>query len=116
MKIRGAFAAAAITVCAGCSSSTTAPATTGLRVDIAIANGTGTPANAALQGKVWQPITLNVSSDAVDELHAHSVPDHEFPVEARTGQMFQFVVDVPGQMDVELHDLDRTVASIQVQP
>jgi hypothetical protein len=31
-------------------------------------------------------------------------------------QSFQFTVDVPGKVDVELHHLKRTVATIQIQP
>ncbi len=63
-----------------------------------------------------QPITLRVTSDAADELHVHSVPDHKFEVAAAANQTFQFNVDVPGNVDVELHHLDRTVATIQVRP
>ena len=57
-----------------------------------------------------------MSSDAADELHVHSVPDHKFQVAAVADQTFQFSVDVPGNVDVELHHLDRTVATIQVRP
>ena len=46
----------------------------------------------------------------------HSVPDHKFQVAAMADQTFQFSVDVPGNVDVELHHLDRTVATIQVRP
>ena len=87
----------------------------GLVVDITISNGAVTPANAEFEAKVGQPITFRVTSDAADELHVHSVPDHEFEVAAKPNQTFQFSVDVPGQVEVELHKLDRTVATIQVQ-
>ncbi len=87
-----------------------------LWVDITIAHGQVTPSNATLQATVHQPITLHVTSDAVDELHVHSVPDHKFEVAATANQMFRFSVDVPGSVDVELHHLDRTVATIHVRP
>lgn len=87
----------------------------GLVVDITISNGAVTPANAEFEAKVGEPITFRVTSDVADELHVHSVPDHEFEVAARPNQTFQFSVDVPGQVEVELHKLDRTVATIQVQ-
>ena len=45
----------------------------------------------------------------------HSVPDHKFPAAAAPNQTFQFSVDVPGNVEVELHHLDRTIATIQVQ-
>lgn len=85
-------------------------------VDVTIAKGQVTPTNAALQAKVRQQITLHVTSDATDELHVHSTPDHKFPVAAAPNQTFQFAVDVPGNVEVELHHLDRTIATIQVQP
>ena len=55
-------------------------------------------------------------ADAPDELHVHSTPDHEFEIAAAPNQTFQFTVDVPGSVDVEIHKLDKTVASIQVRP
>ncbi len=100
----------------GCGSTSTAPSGAGLTVDITIAHGQVTPANATLQAAVKQPITLHVTSDVTDELHVHSVPDHKFEVAAAANQTFQFSVDVPGSVDVELHHLDRTVATIHVHP
>jgi hypothetical protein len=58
---------------------------------------------------------LRVTSDATDELHVHSSPDHKFQVAAAPNQTFQFTVDVPGNVEVELHHLDHTIATIQVQ-
>jgi hypothetical protein len=94
----------------------TQPSGAGLVVNITIAKGQVTPSNATLQATVSEPITLRVTSDAVDELHVHSVPDHKFQVAAAANQTFQFSVDVPGNVDVELHHLNRTIATIQVRP
>jgi hypothetical protein len=99
--------------CGGASKTTDVAA---LTVDITIAHGQVTPANATLQAAVHQPITLHVTSDVPDELHVHSVPDHKFEVAAAAHQTFQLSVDVPGSVDVELHHLDRTVATIHVHP
>lgn len=85
-----------------------------MTIDVTIAHGQVTPANATLQATVHQPITLHVTSDATDELHVHSVPDHKFEVAAAANQTFQFSVDVPGSVEIELHHLDRTVATIHV--
>jgi hypothetical protein len=46
----------------------------------------------------------------------HSTPDHEFAIAAAPNQTFQFTVDVPGSVEVELHKLDKTVATIDVRP
>lgn len=132
MRIRtGACVAAAAMVvgAAGCGSGggTAAPSTLsgtsaaqpsdhGLVVEISIAAGNVTPTNATLQATVNEPITLRVDSDAEDELHVHSVPDHEFAIEPKSGQSFEFTVGVPGSVEVELHHVNRTVATIQVRP
>jgi hypothetical protein len=81
-----------------------------------IAGGTVTPTNAQAQAVAGRPIPLAVSSDVVDELHVHSVPEHTFDVDARPDQQFEFTVEVPGRVDVELHDLHRTVVTIEVLP
>lgn len=92
------------------------PPAAGLVFDVTIANGQVNPTNAVLQAKVGQPITVHVTSDATDELHVHSVPDKEFAAAAAANQTFQFTVNVPGDVEVELHHLDRTLATIQVRP
>lgn len=97
-------------------SSAPAPANDATVVDINIASGAVTPTNGQVQGTVGKPIVLNVSSDVADQLHVHSVPENTFQVEPRPGQQFQFTVDVPGQVDIELHDLNRTVVTVQVRP
>jgi hypothetical protein len=98
------------------SSTSQQPPAAGAVFDVTIANGQVTPTNASWQAKVGQPITVRVTSDATDELHVHSVPDHEFEIVAAPNQTFQFSVDTPGDVEVELHHLDRTVATIQVRP
>jgi len=112
-----AWATVSIGVLVACGGSPSKPATpAGLAVDVTIANGQVTPTNATLQAKVKEQITLHVTSDATDELHVHSVPYHKFEVAAAPNQTFQFSVDVPGKVDVELHHLKRTIATIQIQP
>jgi hypothetical protein len=114
--LAGVIAAAMVGGLAGCGSASKTATGAGLSVNVTIAHGQVTPANAILQATVRQPITLHVTSDAADELHVHSVPDHKFEVAAAANQKFEFTVDVPGNVDVELHHLDRTVATIQVRP
>lgn len=85
-------------------------------VDVTIAAGTVTPTNAEVDARVGQPIVLEVTSDATDSLHVHSVPERVFDVQPRAGQRFEFTVDIPGRVDVELHDLNRTVVTFAVTP
>jgi heme/copper-type cytochrome/quinol oxidase subunit 2 len=110
------IAASALLGLTGCGSTTSTPAAGDLTVNVTIADRQVTPANETLQAKVGRPITIHVTSDAADELHVHSVPDHKFEVAAKPDQTFQFTVDVPGSVEVELHHLDRTIATIQVRP
>ncbi|CDO07916.1 hypothetical protein C1S82_07455 [Mycolicibacterium cosmeticum] len=84
-------------------------------IDVTIAGGNVTPTNQQVQAKVKQPIIVRVNSDAADQLHVHSNPEHTFDIKPENGQAFQFTVDVPGRVDVELHHLNKTVATITVQ-
>jgi hypothetical protein len=45
----------------------------------------------------------------------HSTPEHSFNIEAKPSQSFVFTVDVPGKVDVELHKLNKIIATITVQ-
>lgn len=120
MTLRGtlptAWVAALVCGLVACGGSQNQPPTAGLNVDVTIAKGQVTPTNATLPAKVHQQITFQVASDVTDELHVHSTPDHKFQVAAAPNQTFQFSVDVPGNVEVEVHHLDRTIATIQVQP
>ena len=86
-----------------------------LVVDVTIKGGTVTPTNEQLQAGVDEPIVIRVDSDAVDELHVHSTPEHSFDIGVGPAQSFQFTVAVPGSVDVELHELHTTIATIQVR-
>jgi hypothetical protein len=111
-----AWVAALTWVLAACGGSQTQSPAAAPVVDVSIAKGQINPTNATVAAKVHQQITFRVSSDVADVLHVHSTPDHKFPIAAAPNQTFQFSVDVPGNVEVELHHLDRTIATIQVQP
>jgi len=86
-----------------------------LVIDVTIAGGQVTPVNQQVQAAVKQPIVIRVTSDAEDELHVHASPEHTFAVKPESLQSFQFEVQVPGKVDVELHHLNRVVATITVK-
>jgi hypothetical protein len=88
----------------------------GTVIDVIVDKGVVTPTNAEAQAVPGQPIVLQVTTDAVDSLHVHSVPEHVFDVAAAPGQRFEFTVDIPGRVAVELHDLHVTVVTIEVRP
>lgn len=98
--------------------SATTPSSPGnaLTIEVSIEAGSVAPTNERIEAVVGEPIAVRVDSDAADELHVHSVPDHTFDIEAAQGQVFEFVVDVPGQVALELHDSGRTIATLLVRP
>jgi hypothetical protein len=61
-----------------------------------------------------QDITLVVSSDAEDEIHVHSEPEHEFPIAGRGVQRITFSIDSPGTYEVESHELNVVIVKLQV--
>lgn len=85
-----------------------------LNIDVTIKGGQVTPTNEQFETRVNQPIVVRVNSDTADELHVHSNPEHSFTIEPKSGQAFQFTVDVPGKVDVELHEANKTIATINV--
>ncbi|MGQ9347266.1 hypothetical protein [Mycolicibacterium gilvum] len=91
------------------------PPPEGLVIDVTIKDGTVTPTNEQLRAGLDEPIVIRVDSDAADELHVHSSPEHSFPVAVGPAQSFEFSVAVPGRVDVELHETHTTIATIQVQ-
>jgi len=93
-----------------------ASADVGTVIDVTVDKGVATPTNAEAQAVAGQPIVLQVTSDAVDSLHVHSVPEHVFDVAAASNQRFEFSVEIPGRVAVELHDLHVTVVTIEVRP
>jgi Flp pilus assembly protein TadG len=92
------------------------PAPDGTVVDVTITDGTVTPQGGRVEVTAGEPVTLRVTSDAADELHVHSDPEHSFEVEPGDAQDFTFTVDVPGQVAVEAHHLDVTVVQLVVRP
>jgi hypothetical protein len=126
---------AAVALVAGCGSSSdgTSPTTAepvpstdstppvsaqldSLRMNVSIVGDTVEPTNQRLDASVGQTISMSITSDVTDELHVHSVPEHTFEIEPGDEQEFTFTVDVPGQVDIELHHSDRTVATLVVRP
>jgi len=61
-------------------------------------------------------VTLNVTSDADEEIHVHSDPEHEYEVKAGDSLDETFTIDTPGQVAVEAHHLDVTILQLVVEP
>jgi hypothetical protein len=83
-------------------------------LEVTIADGEVTPSGEQLEAAVGQQIELRVTSDAPDELHVHSSPEHEYEVEPGAEQVFTFSVDQPGQIEIETHETETVVAELEV--
>lgn len=84
-------------------------------VTITEKNGSITASSDLVHAAVNQKIEFKVTTDADDEVHVHSVPDHEFEIKPGPQETFTFSVDTPGTVEVESHGLDVTILKLEVQ-
>jgi plastocyanin len=85
-------------------------------VSIVIKDGKVTPQGDRVQVKVGQTIRLKITSDADEEIHVHSDPEHSYEVAAGESVTESFTIDTPGQVAVEAHHLDVTIMQLVVRP
>lgn len=118
-----------ITVCtaalvlAGCggsgdkpSSPTPSSGPNAVVVDIAVKDGKVTPQGERVDVTVGQTVTLHITSDTEEEIHVHSDPEHEYEIAPSDDVERSFTIKTPGQVAVEAHHLDVTVAQLVVKP
>jgi plastocyanin len=119
MKKTAAALFASALLLAGCGGSgesdQSASTGKGVTVDIAIKDGKVTPQGKRVNVKVGQKITLHVTSDADEEVHVHSEPEHEYELAPGDDKSYSFSLKVPGQVAVEAHHLDVTIAQLVVR-
>jgi plastocyanin len=87
----------------------------GVVVDITIEDGEATPQGDRVEAEVGQTITLNITSDAAEEIHVHSDPEHTWEVAAGESITETFSVETPGQVAVEAHHLGVTIVQLVVR-
>ena len=85
-------------------------------VSIVIKDGKVTPQGDRVEVKVGQQVTLKITSDADEEIHVHSDPEHTYEVAAGESISESFTIDTPGQVAVEAHHLDVTIVQLVVRP
>ncbi|MCL3817718.1 hypothetical protein [Aeromicrobium wangtongii] len=85
-------------------------------VDIVIKDGAVTPQGGRVEVKVGQEITLKITSDAAEEIHVHSDPEHSYEVAPGDSLTESFTLKTPGQVAVEAHHLGVTVVQLVVRP
>lgn len=119
MRIAAALLACALvlTGCGGSAEPSTSDATgTGPTVNIRINGGEVAPQGERVDVTAGEQVWLEVTSDADEEIHVHSDPEHTFEVKAGKTNTFSFTIDTPGQVAVEAHHLDVTILQLVVEP
>jgi hypothetical protein len=100
------------------SSTSSAPPSSvaGLTIDITIADGSVTPNAEKIDVAKGTTVTLNVTSDQDDEIHAHTGGDgYELEVKAGQPATGSFVAGSTGSFEVESHQLDKVIAILNVR-
>lgn len=87
----------------------------GVAVGILIENGKVTPQGKRLEVKAGKLVRLSITSDADEEIHVHSDPEHTFAVKAGEPLTETFTIDTPGQVAIEAHELGVTIAQLVVR-
>lgn len=88
-----------------------------VEIEVEIENGEVTPSGERVDVEVGQTVRFVVTSDAADEIHVHSTPEHTFRFRAGTrDRAFGFEVRQPGVIEAELHELGDVVVTIAARP
>jgi len=107
----------ALPLLAGCGDDSGAPPASGddssTSIDIEFSHGSVTPKGERVEVKAGEPVKLVVKADEAGELHVHSTPEKELPYGAGTTTL-TLMIDQPGVVDVESHDLEVVVVQLEV--
>lgn len=85
-------------------------------VKIVIDGGKVSPQGGRVEVRAGQKITLSITSDADEEIHVHSDPEHTFQIKAGDALTETFTIDTPGQVAVEAHHAGVTIVQLVVRP
>lgn len=88
----------------------------GVTIEIEFVNGEVIPLNEFIDVTVGEPVNLHVLSDVDEKIHVHSDPEHTFEVAAGDDQTFTFTIGRPGDVVVDAHVLDVTIAQLVAAP
>lgn len=121
--MRRALAALALVVCtvglAGCGDEET-PAEGGSdssvkTIEVTVDGTDITPNGDRVEVEVGQKIEFVVQADSAGSIHVHSDPEHEYEYASGTNTLPQFTIDRPGIVEVESHELEKTIVQLEVK-
>ena len=94
--------------------STQTPESSRPTIEITFKGDTVDPNGERVEVPMGEEIDLVVTADAPGELHVHSTPEQQLPYEAGTSTL-PLVIDQPGVVEVESHELQLTVVQLEVR-
>lgn len=94
--------------------STQTPESSRPTIEITFKGDTVDPNGERVEVPMGEEIDLVVTADAPGELHVHSTPEQQLPYEAGTSTL-PLVIDQPGVVEVESHELELTVVQLEVR-
>jgi hypothetical protein len=85
-------------------------------VEVTIRQGSIEPQGERIEVAVGQDVMIRVMSDAAEQIHVHSEPEHTYRV--TPGELLEetFSIDKPGQVAVEAHEFGVTIVQLVVRP
>jgi FtsP/CotA-like multicopper oxidase with cupredoxin domain len=93
-----------------------APDANAVTIDVTIKDGQVQPNGKKIDVTKGQTVVLNVTSDADDEIHAHTSADgYELEVTADQPATGTFVAGDTGSFEVESHHLEKIIAILVVR-
>lgn len=103
---------------AGCATSAGTPGegdATGVKVvDVTFNGSSVTPNGERIQVAVGQQVELDIHAETNGEIHVHSDPEKHVSYHAGTTQATIGSFDIPGQITIESHSLDKVIVVLQV--
>ena len=84
-------------------------------IEVTFEGDSVTPNGDRIEVAVGQPIEMVVKADAEGEIHVHSEPEHEFEYGSGTTTLAPFTIDKPGIVEVESHNLEKTIVQLEVK-
>lgn len=92
---------------------TESPASGAKVIEITLTEDSVSPAGQRVAVDVDQPVVLRIEAARAGELHVHSSPERQVAFPAGSSEV-TLVIDQPGIVDIEDHDLDKLIIQLEV--
>jgi len=96
------------------SGSTSSQSTEPKVIEVTIEGDHVTPNGERVEVDAGQDVELDVTADAPGEIHVHSTPEQELEYDKGESTLTITGLEQPGRVDVEVHDLEKVIAQLEV--